>query len=288
MPPFQHQPQTPASASPDKEEDHEKIVEDLIRFFPSELQERWRNAYYDAERPERVVADLRHFVQERKKVALDAVELSPDLSEELKEEVVKVIDSIRNAFGNTAYFLGNGATAEVYLLPLAPHVCTKYITSQEKYNEGNHIRKEFEILSDIRQLAVNNVRAPRPIFLRIHPSEGHSYGMERVYGSSLSVILEKSSDNHDLVSIAKLLDREKVIGSILAYVREMHGRKLIHGDLFQRNIMLDRDGNFFIIDFGKASYEEIGEDKEDAMKRELSTVENELRLFFKSIDSITV
>lgn len=270
------------------EEDYEKIIESMIRFLPAPLQERWRSAYYDAEEPERVVADLRSFMEERRRVALDAVEVSPDLTEELREEVVKVIESIRNAFGNTSYFLGNGATAEVYLLPLAPHVCTKYIVSQEKYNEGNHIRKEFEILSDIRLLSVDNVRAPKPIFLRIHPSEGHSYGMERVDGSSLSVILEKPSDNRSLVEIAKKMDREKAIASILAYVKEMHAKKLIHGDLFQRNIMLDKSGNFFVIDFGKASYEEIGEDKEDAMRRELSTAENEMRLFFKGIDNIEV
>ncbi|MDQ5962407.1 MAG: kinase 2 [Patescibacteria group bacterium] len=288
MPPFQQQPQTPVSSSPSHEEDYEKVVDDLIKFLPSELQERWRSSYYDAEHPEHVVSELRQFIEKRKKVALDAVELSPDLPEELREEVVRVVDSIRQGFGNTSYFLGNGATAEVYILPLAPHICTKYITSQEKYNEGNHIRKEFEILSELRQITVGNVRVPKPVFVRVHPSEGHSYGMERVNGESLSVILEKPSNHQELIAVAKSVDRENVIQSVLGFVKEMHKKKIIHGDLFQRNVMIDREGNFFVIDFGKASHEEIGEDKEDAMRRDISTVENELRLFFKGIDNISI
>jgi tRNA A-37 threonylcarbamoyl transferase component Bud32 len=270
-----------------KEEDYESAVERLITNLPNDLQVSWRNKYYDSEHPEQLVGELNDFLNRRKKSFIGDIEFAPRLSESIKQEILVIVENIQETFGDTNYFLGNGATAEVYVLPKAPHLCTKYISNQERYNENNHLRMEFEILTSISSLVIENVRSPKPAFLRIHPSEGHSYGMEKVEGQNLSILLEKPREHEELIAIAKKLDKEKIVTSILAYVRAMHHQKITHNDLFKRNIMLDKEGNLFIIDFGKAKLIEIGKDLEDEQRRDLATVENEVRLFFRDIDNIS-
>jgi tRNA A-37 threonylcarbamoyl transferase component Bud32 len=186
------------------------------------------------------------------------------------------------------YFLGNGYTAEVYELPIAPHLCVKYIHDQQAYNENNHMRVEYDFLCRLYDLSEKNIRTPIPAFLRIHPSKGHAYGMEKVNGKSLSQILEKPDENEGLINIVHEMDKNEVLTAMKAYIEKMHDMKITHNDLFMRNIMLDRDGNFFVIDFGKAKHEDLGEDREEERKRDLFLANNEISLFFNKIDKLEI
>ncbi len=261
-----------------------------IAALPSEIAHKWLDEYEEMDEPTSIFFErFRLFLRMRHEALNKTVEVEEGLSDELRKEIQSVTDIIRNTFGDTNYFLGNGYTAEVYELPIAPHLCVKYIHNQDAYNENNHLRKEYEFLEKLHSFTHNGIRTPDPYFIRIHPSEGHSYGMERIIGKSLSQILEKPEENIELVRKVKNMNRkdveDRLIGYIIAIYEQFH---ITHGDLFLRNIMLDENGEFRIIDFGKAKYEDLGEDNERFAREDRGTLTSEIRSFFSKIDKLEI
>ena len=190
--------------------------------------------------------------------------------------------------GNASLFQGNGGTAEVYEMLGHPGVCVKFITNQAKYNEGNHMRVEFGLLNKVRELKHGRVRTPTPYFLRIHPRDGHSYGMEKVDGKTLSQILEQPARYSDLVHVAKNLDRKSALEELSTFTEKMHSiHDVTHGDLHKRNIMLDRKGDLFIIDFGKARQHEADNALREMQRgKDFASLKSAVGSFFGRIDEL--
>ena len=208
-----------------------KTVEKL----PTDMASSWILKFEDLDSEnelEKFFNEFDTFLQNRElALAGNSLEIHPEADARIREEVLKVHEYIKKTFGDPNYFLGNGATAEVYTLPIAPDLCTKYIHSQDAYNENNHMRKEYGFLDELHTFSHAGVRTPKPYFLRIHPSEGHSYGMERIEGENLSRILEEPSKNIELITLLKTLDRQRVEESLVSYVETMH--KQLHHILFE-------------------------------------------------------
>lgn len=272
-----------------KERNFYKQLKDLPQDFANSWREKYDNEIEEEEIDE-FLAEFYEFVKKRNLVlAGSSIEINADTDPIIKEEILRVQESIKKTFGDHNFFLGNGATAEVYLLPIAPSLCVKYISEQEAYNDNNHIRKEYQFLEELHDTEVAGVRTPHPYFVRIHPSEGHSYGMERIDGENLSRILEDPEVNVDLIKLLKEKDRKQVELSLLEYIESIHTRfKITHNDLFKRNIMVDRAGNFYIIDFGKAKEEEVGEDHEIFRTSDIARLTSEIRSFFERVDEIDI
>lgn len=264
-----------------------------VESLPEQIASVWVTRYEELDEPD---DDLTIFYQEfkdfllKRKMALSgSLEVHTEVNEEIRKEILSVHEAIKNGFGNPELFLGNGWTAETYTLSIAPHLCVKYITDQNAYNENNHMRTEYEYLDELHHFEVNNIRTPHPYFLRIHPSEGHSYGMERIMGENLSRILECPKKNLELIKLAKTLDRVAVEQNLLLYITQMHEQfGITHNDLFRRNIMLSEDGLFYIIDFGKAKHEQVGEDHEQFRKSDLALISSEIKKFFRDIDNLDI
>lgn len=261
-----------------------------IAVLPKELQEEWRTKFEELEEttPD-FIRGFTEFLTARKKALDTSLELRDDLSPELVQLIVETQDIINRTYGDPRYFLGNGAVAEVFEFPIGEGLCVKYVKNQDAYNEGNHFRTEFSFLEDLCNFSVDNIRTPVPYFLRIHPSDGHSFGMELIKGKSLSVILERPEQNHELINMVKGLDRDKIKKALSNYVRILHEKfKITHGDLFMRNLMVDEDGNFYIIDFGKAKTEQLGEDHELRREKDITLINSEIQKFFREIDKLTI
>jgi RIO-like serine/threonine protein kinase len=65
--------------------------------------------------------------------------------------------------------------------------------------------------------------------------------------------------------------------------------KIAHNDLFKRNIMLDEDGNLFVIDFGKAKLHEIDNPMRDMQfESDRARIDGEIRSFFGDIDKLDI
>lgn len=269
---------------------HERAFLQKLSQLPTPIAKKWQYEFEDLiEVTPEFFEKFDNFLEARKHAFDNIVEIESWTSEEIRTEIRAVQEVIRQTFGDPHHFLGNGYTAEVYELPIAPHLCIKYIKDQNAYNENNHIRKEFEFLVQLRSYSVEEVRTPLPYFVRIHPSEGHSYGMERVTGRSLSQIIERPGENQLLIQLLKNMDKKTVEKQLIVYIEGMHKNfNVTHGDLFLRNIMLNDEGKFFVIDFGKASYEEIGQDHEMRRKRDIATITSEIKKFFFEIDKIVI
>jgi tRNA A-37 threonylcarbamoyl transferase component Bud32 len=269
---------------------HERDFYRKLSQLPEELSKTWLDKYENLDDDAALfLEEFESFLQNRNRALSNTLEVHSDISEVIREEIMIVHESIKNTFGDTNYFLGNGRTAEVYILPVAPHLCTKYIKDQGAYNENNHMRVEYGFLDKLHAYEAYGVRTPRPYFIRIHPHEGHSYGMERIHGENLSRIIEKPSENRDLIRMLKSMEPEAVEKKLVDYIRSLHREfKISHNDLYRRNLMVDHDGNFYLIDFGKAKYEEIGEDHELFRNSDIAILVSEIRQFFEEIDKVDI
>lgn len=271
-------------------ESKEKEIDYLLSELPESLREKWQQEYDMTETYQSLVTfytKLKDFSLKRKEV-LENIDIFPGLSEQIKEEIRQVLVSIRNTFGDMNHFLGNGYTAEVYELPVAPHICVKYIADQNAYNENNHLRTEYDLLSLFNLFKVGDkVRTPKADFIRIHPSEGHQMGMEKVKGKSLSQIMEKPDQYQELINAGRLLDKDSLIKEATEFMEKAYKELgVVHNDLFARNLMLSEDGKLYIIDFGKGALKEVGNDREDEHKRDINCIKNELARFFKFLDNV--
>lgn len=278
-------------SSNEGQEAQEETFRKKLAQLPRELSQIWLLRYENLEDDDDDVffQNFETFLNNRNRVSLKTLEIHPDTSKMIQEEILFVHESIRNTFGDPNYFLGNGRTAEVYTLPVAPHLCVKYITNQQAYNENNHMRVEYSFLDRLHAFDAAGVRTPRPYFIRIHPSEGHSYGMERIMGENLSRILEKPSENRELIYMLRRMNRKEVEKKLVSYIQLLHQSfKITHNDIAKRNIMVDQKGNLYIIDFGKAKQEEIGEDHNQYRNSDIARTVSEIRHFFQSLDKIDI
>jgi tRNA A-37 threonylcarbamoyl transferase component Bud32 len=261
-----------------------------LKNLPADLAAVWESRYNELEV---VVNDFfdefERFLQLRSGALANVLEIEPGLNEQIVAEIMEVNKVIRQTFGDPHYFLGNGRVAEVYELPLAPHLCVKYVKDDAAYSEGNSIRTEFNFLEQISGFSKSGIRAPLPYFVRIHPSEGHSYGMEKINGKSLSQILERPAENEALIEVIKDQDPAQIKASLLDYIKALHQEfKITHGDLFLRNIMVDDSGQYYVIDYGKSKLEDLGEDHEARRNTDLATINSEVGRFFKELDKVNL
>jgi len=251
----------------------------------------WRDKY-DSLPSE--ISELKDFEDElsdfevRREVALLSLEFVGEIPEEEKLTILRFDQEVRASYKNPNNFLGNGATAEVYEMTSNDVICVKFITDQDRYDENNHIRKEFDFLSKVYEETQDGaVRTPYPIFCRIHAKEGHSYGMEKIHGASLSQITEFPDRYADLLTAAHSLDRQQAEADLLAFVEQMHQSGVAHCDLFRRNIMLGDDGRLYVIDFGKAKNIDFAEDREERIKTDYYVLKQALQEFFSELEGLT-
>ncbi len=113
---------------------------------------------------------------------------------------------------------------------------------------------------------------------------GTCFGMEKIDGNSLNIIMEKP-DTIDFLDVIKNQNMLEVIGKMKKFIIQMHKeKKIVHRDLTPRNIMVDRKGNWYVIDFGKGKRIEIGDDSTEGSERtDVSTVENSIRQLYAAI-----
>jgi tRNA A-37 threonylcarbamoyl transferase component Bud32 len=293
-----HERLQPANETP-KKVSEENVIRNIDNLIADKLEslaglkniDSWNKEYMDLPEDlsalEEFYARLQNEVLQKREDALLSIEFAGEFSESEKEDIRRLDREVRAALKDHENFLGNGATAEVYALAGDNVMCVKFITDKDNYNENNHLRVEFgHLLKVWTKTQESKVRTPHPIFLRIHPNEGHSYGMEKIRGGSLSQILESPQKYQELVALAKSVDRTQAEHDLMAFVEEMHEAGVIHGDLYTRNIMFDESGRLFVIDFGKAKIIDFEGGRPDERKHDLYVAQQSIRSFFSQLDSI--
>lgn len=270
--------------------DMETIFLQKLDSLPDELMQRWEDEYENLEDPENSDFFIRFnsFLENREKALYKNIEIAPETPEEIVDEIISLKENIKNEYGNPTSFLGEGRTAKVHIHPESPNVCVKYIKDVDTYTKTDiPLYKEYVRLRELQNFSFMGVRTPTPYFENTNGE--HMYGMERIMGNTLIQIMEKPEENAELVKLARTLNRKTVLNNLVCYVKEMHDKfKITHGDLEVINIMLGNDGDFYVIDFGKSKYEEIGEDHELYRDNDMKTLKSAIEEFFAKIDRLDI
>lgn len=263
----------------------EEELETLLKQLPKELSERWRNEVDEIDSLDEAISIVRHVVLERnnvkEKIFTKVMEIK-DLV--VKEEVRCVLKNIESTFGNSDYFIGEGTVGKVYRMPYAPHVCVKYITDDNMFEKhGNTMRQEVDYLIDLDKFCVEGIRTPQVLFRYVSDSVV-SFGMNTIDGLSLDKIIS-DRNSCDFLEVIQKQDMNTVIKNMKSFIAKLHNdMKIVHRDLATRNIMIDREGNWYVIDFGKAKKIELGDySTEISQESDFATAESSIRNLFSKI-----
>lgn len=263
----------------------EDRLEELFLKLPVALRVAWR-----VKTDEMDIVDAVKSVEDvlnRRAVAKEKVFTRIHLIEntEIQKEVRGVIHEIETTFGNGDYFLGNGSVAHVYEMPYSKHVCVKYLVHPDMMREhGNNFSDECSYLSDMHRFTVGGIRVPDVFF--DHMSDfGSCFGMEKIDGYSLNIIMEGRIKTEEVAQLIRKQDVNDVVSRMREFIDRMHKeKKIVHRDLSPRNIMVDKNGNWYVIDFGRSRRIEIGDSSTDmAEETDMASAENAVREAFKKI-----
>ena len=154
--------------------------------------------------------------------------------------------------------IGKGQSANVYVDPEYPDLCYKQITEGRNVNT---IEVEAKFLEAVRSID-SDVGVPLPTMTISfdYEKKGQSLhcnamAMERINGMTLQEIADtrtfpKGVEPKNKEDLKKFRDSFQ---NIKKFIMEMNDKLgIYHTDLKERNIMLDQDGKWWIIDFGEA------------------------------------
>jgi len=143
----------------------------------------------------------------------------------------------------------------------------KIIADQYLFNTWEKTRSiaEFNLLQKLRQFEVN---VPRPIAARV---------VKKGFFYQADLLSEKIPDAQDLVDILQQRRlSEAEYSAIAIQIKKMHQVQVNHTDLNIHNILLDKQGKAWIIDFDKCHEQAGNEWKEGNLKRLLRSFNKEL------------
>jgi serine/threonine protein kinase len=207
-----------------------------------------------------------------------------------KESILEQIET--DVFTNTENFLGSGMTAQVKFFEISDEhtneklpVAVKYLLTPTKMTLS--ASNEHDMLVEVGRIQtiesleegahLSFVKVPHPYFHHQN-RKIQCYGMELVDGFDLSHELKdmkNSADKTILIEKLSSLDTSKVEEEMDIFFTRMH-EYCIHGDMKPANMMVNKDGMFYIIDFGQSR---LVSDIPDKAQDQLYTLrEDEIRI----------
>lgn len=217
-----------------------------------------------------------------------AVKWSNPEFESKKEDMERIKHEMMSCIDRPDGELGQGATAEVYTFSTRKHetLCIKWIKHEDKYKEligaglGITIEREADMLQKLSDLEVAGVRVPKPLFA-FEMAGTRGIVMEQLDAVTFSRVLEgipNAQGERD--ELPDGFDVNKFFSQVHQFVKEMHKRGIYHGDLWLRNLMIDRNtGDPYVIDFGKGRYDweldKTKADPEDYAEKDFQALQTE-------------
>lgn len=213
-----------------------------------------------------------------------------DGGEPYKEEVLATIKLLSGARFDESLFLGRGNAGHVFSVPDSNDFCIKYLHNPSR--QSSNIDEEFTLLGQVNEVARNFevLKTPQAHALAKNiDGTKNFFTMEKINGLTLAQIVsfpsKRKTEYPDMTTediIARLSDpslREKLHRDL----NTLHNSGIIHGDIHERNIMLNSHGEIYLIDFGNAvipvnvsvhaSYENIENVKELDIKAFFNTID---------------
>jgi len=163
-------------------------------------------------------------------------------------------------------FLGNGGAGTVF--SLNNDICLKVMDNRPLSDNYHDYDNEALVAQRINGLKTESVKTPN-FFAYYRTLNNREMLMEKIEGVSLQDIFngnanfpKKFIDNYFIDGKFDSLSFDDELNSFLDL---MHDKKVVHGDLASRNIMLDIEGKIVVIDTGRSKFLD-GLSDEDSMK----------------------
>lgn len=183
-------------------------------------------------------------------------------------------EKLKERIKNPENLIGEGGIGSV--MDLGNGVCVKLMENRENspnkdmMDLGNNTKIEAEFQAQLDDFESEGVFSPR-VYGYYVGERGAAIVMEKLDAIDLQKIMAGKEDFPDDFDIDDFFDR------LEGYIQDVHEQKKIaHGDLFARNIMLDRKtGRPVVIDFGRAVNLKSEESVADKMAdRDLKMIED--------------
>jgi tRNA A-37 threonylcarbamoyl transferase component Bud32 len=228
----------------------ERSIQNAIEQLPDPLQRRWAERLNNAPDDELKALDdeLRAFVEKRESVLRRAPASLGDFKHSDKDEarIQTTLERIREAAERPDLYVGEGKSAEVFRDTMESDRCYKIVTNFKEYATWNSIGTEAHFLEELEDLVVDGVRTPRVSSVIDRP-EIKAISMEYIDGENVKILIEKNKP------LPGNFDLKRFMTKLRAYVKAMHDRNIYHRDLHGGNVLVGRDGNPYVIDFGQAT-----------------------------------
>lgn len=173
---------------------------------------------------------------------------------EEKERLCSFAKEIIAITKNPHNYIDEGGAAKIYKL----HDCgacikliryTPLVEQSTPYGRRRTPEEEAHFLDRLSRFSFSNVRSPHYFQGLFHPKKS-ALIMEQLPAVNLQHAI------NDPKLFPQSFDYETFFDNLEDYISELHtNQKIIHGDLFARNIMIDNTtGNPYVIDFGRSEY----------------------------------
>lgn len=234
-----------------KQETAQYGVEDIIEEFPQELQDRLYREIAEMEDTEATEYLITKLIN-RKFALYKSEDLKlPENVEVTHEEPLAIVERIKRVVeSKDAVTLGEGHNGEVITSLRRPTTCYKVLRLERANLLGATAKREAIILYQIGQLLEGRTDVARvPKLLRyIDADNFRAIHMETIDGSSLKDMFEKKIDFPEGFDVDTFIHKLETTVSIM----NEHG--YFHRDLTNNlgNVIVDKEGDPWIIDFGSA------------------------------------
>lgn len=252
----------------------------------------------------KALKDLENIIEQRKQNQwkISGIKDAPTL-----EFIKREISLIERTKMNPNNFLGRGASGIVFMSDNKKTVCIKWLHDKNKTKHNIHSECELQERA-FDSLDLKNKETSEKSPLKIPPTLNvientdplkDFFTMDTVEGLNIEEIQESkerfsnlfNNNKEILENLLKKFESSNFICSLQECLKKIHRAGIIHADLHTRNLMLDKKGDIYIIDFGnsidllktEAPYETI----ENLKERDLIALELMVKILIKTLKSLT-
>jgi tRNA A-37 threonylcarbamoyl transferase component Bud32 len=188
-----------------------------------------------------------------------------------KEQIFKALET--TLFADEESVIGRGTTAKINRLDLhamdsessenVPEMAIKYLITPN--DQTLNVAAEHDLIAEVEQLRKIefaesaagadkfHIRVPHPYFYH-RKGKIQCYGMELIDGINLDAVgstVRNIDLKEELKETLKDIDQGALMQEIDLFFDTMH-TICLHGDVKRGNMMVSRDGHFYVIDFGQS------------------------------------
>lgn len=265
----------------------------LLRKLPKELQvEQMRRI--DGLEDEEAIEHLQSFHERRTEALRESVVSDETLKPYFEANKEKIWEALETTvFTDEENYLGAGTTARIKRFDLSsiaedaapvPELAVKYLVTPNERTlsaSGEHDMllevEKFQAIERAELLANGEdirVRVPHPYF-SYQKGKTQCYGMQLIDGVNLEQgrMGRYTPDQKEAFRTAfKDVDTESILKDVDRFFDTMHSICL-HGDVKPRNLMVSREGFFYVIDLGQSLLPTQVDDRGQDAFEELKTAE---------------